>query len=403
MKMMNKVVMTLAGLMLIGASILKIQEMLNLPIPGWKEKGLWESYEFFLVQIPLELSLGIWLVSGLFRKAAWLVGTLAFLGFIGVTAYKMYIGAESCGCFGQVHVKPWITLSFIDIPFFLLLALWRPGKEYKLLPPPWPNVYHAIVFAVPIFATLIFAAPAMVAFKPTQITPDKIDTPRPPIIIKQPIPCSRPHADDPEYIKKLTETIRKEVESQLAQTQVTGPENAPQTTPAKTEPNNPVEVVIPVPQPDPNTTPVEPVTQDVNTPPAQEVKLSAWLDYIDIADQLKQGIVVVLMYHHDCPTCATMVPKYDQYYRKMKELGDESMTLAYVAIPPYSDKGPIPADTLCLKGKLKEKEKKDEIWAITSPYVIALLDGQLIKEWKQGTAPEPETLMDDIDKVFSQQ
>ena len=47
--------------------------------------------------------------------------------------------------------------------------------------------------------------------------------------------------------------------------------------------------------------------------------------------------------------------------------------------------------------------KKDEIWAITSPYVIALLDGQLIKEWKQGTAPEPETLMDEIDKVFSQQ
>jgi hypothetical protein len=399
MKTMNKVVMTLAGLLLIVASIMKIHQLLNEPIHGWKEGGFWESYEFFLVQIPLELSLGLWLVSGLFRKAAWLVGTLAYLGFIGVTAYKMYTGEESCGCFGLTKVEPWITLSFIDIPFFLLLAIWRPGKDYKLLPPPWPNVYHAIVFAVPIFATLIFAVPAMVAFKPIQITPDKIDTPRPPIIIKQPIPCSRSHADDPEYIKKLTETIRKEVESQLAQTQVTVPKNTTKTIPDKPEPNIPVKVVIPVPQPDPNTKPVEPITPVQNT----EVKLSPWLEQIDIGDQLKQGIVVVLMYHHDCPTCATMVPKYDQYYRKMKELGDDSMTLAYIAIPPYSDKGPIPADTLCLKGKLKEKETKGEIWAITSPYVIALLDGQLIKEWKQGTAPEPETLMDEIDKVFSQQ
>ncbi|MEN6306476.1 MAG: MauE/DoxX family redox-associated membrane protein [Anaerohalosphaeraceae bacterium] len=391
MKTMNKVVMTLAGLLLIVASILKIHEMLTLPIPGWKEGGPWESYEFFLVQIPLELSLGIWLVSGLFRKAAWLVGTLCFLGFIGVTAYKMYIGAESCGCFGQVHVKPWITLSFIDIPFFLLLAIWWPGKDYKLLPPPWPNVFHAIVFAAPIFATLIFAAPAMVAFKPIQIKPGDIDKVKVKYIVK---PCDRPHADDPEYIKKLTDTIRKEVESQLAQTQVTVPENTTETTPDKTEPNK-IEITIPIPQPDPNTKPVEPVTPVPNT----EVKLSAWLDQIDIADQLKQGIVVVLMYHHDCPTCATMVPKYDQYYSKMKELGDDSMTLAYIAIPPYSDKGPIPADTLCLKGKLKEKETKGEIWAITSPYVIALINGEMVKEWKQGTAPEPETLMDEI---FSQ-
>ncbi|MBN2513122.1 MAG: hypothetical protein JXB18_09315 [Sedimentisphaerales bacterium] len=396
MKTMNRIIMTLAGLMLIIASIMKFHQLLTEPILGWKEGGLWESYEFFLVQIPLELSLGIWLVSGLFRKAAWLVGTLSFLGFIVITAYKMHIGDESCGCFGQVHVRPWITLSFIDIPFFLLLVIWRPGKDYKLLPPPWPNVYHAIVFAVPIFATLIFAAPAMVAFKPIQITPDKIDKPTVKYIYK---PCNRPHADDPEYVKKLTETIRKEVESQLAQTQVNVPENTTETTPAKTEPNNPVEVVIPVPQTDPNIQPVEPVTPEANTPPAQEVKLSAWLEQIDIADQLKEGIVIVLMYHHDCPTCATMVPKYDQYYRKMKELGDESLTFAYIAIPPYSDKGPIPADTPCLKGKLKEKEEKDEIWAITSPYVIALINGELVKEWKQGTAPEPETIMDDI---FSQ-
>jgi hypothetical protein len=50
------------------------------------------------------------MVSGLFRKAAWIAGTLAYLGFIFVTLFKVIIGAESCGCFGQVHVNPWITL-----------------------------------------------------------------------------------------------------------------------------------------------------------------------------------------------------------------------------------------------------------------------------------------------------
>jgi hypothetical protein len=322
MKIANKIVMTLAGLFLILASILKIHELLVVCIPGWREHGIWESYEFMLVQVPLELCLGIWLVSGLFRKAAWLAGALAFFGFIFVTLYKGVIGAESCGCFGQIHVNPWLTLGLIDIPMFILLVLNRPGGDYKLFPPPWPNTFHAIVFAAPIFAVLIFTAPMLVAFKPICIRPDESVKP----VIKHP----------------------------------------------------------PVKPADPNAAPV------IN----KQADLWSWLQYIDIADQLKDGMVVVLMYHHDCPTCATMVPKYDQYFRKMKESGDNSMKIAFLAVPPYSEKGPVPADTVCLRGKLIEKG--DQKFAITSPYVVALIDGQLIKTWKQGTAPEPDKIMDEL-------
>src|SRR3989339_147156 len=127
----NKIVMMLAGLLLIIASILKAHQILTTPI---LTKGFWESWEFLLIQIPLEFGLGVWLVSGLFRRAAWLAGAVADFGFIFFTIQKILIGAESCGCFGQVHVNPWVTLFTIDIPFFLALLIFRPKGE-KLLGP----------------------------------------------------------------------------------------------------------------------------------------------------------------------------------------------------------------------------------------------------------------------------
>jgi hypothetical protein len=316
------------------------------------------------VQLPLELSLGIWLISGLFRKAAWLAGTLAFFGFIFVTLYKGITGAESCGCFGQIHVNPWATLGLIDIPMFLLLAINRPGREYRLLPPPWPNTFYAIIVAIPIFIGLIFVAPLLVAFRSDCVKPGDLNTQNPVVITKY------------VYVKQ-----------------------------SAAEPNTPpVTEVLPALLPvDSNSKPVEPNTQQLNGGETQQIppiQLSSWLEYIDIADQLKQGIVVILMYHHDCPTCATMVPKYDQYYRMMRQQQDDSMTFAFIAIPPYEEKGPVPADTLCLQGRLKERTD-GKLWAITSPYVIALVDGQQVKSWKEGTAPQPETLFDGISAVLS--
>jgi hypothetical protein len=348
MKIANKIVMTLAGLVLIAASILKIHEMLVVCIPGWREHGVWESWEFTLLQIPIELCLGLWLISGLFRKAAWLAGTLAYCGFIFVTLYKGMAGAESCGCFGQIHVNPWITLGLIDVPMFIVLLMNRPGDDYKLLPPPWPNIWHALIFAAPIFGVLIFFGPLLVAFKPVCIKPD--DAAKVVIVYKDKI----------VYRDRMT-----------------------------TEPN-----ITPVTNPD-----IKPDVTPIAT--TQQAELWSWLQYIDIADQLKEGVVVVLIYHHDCPICATMVPRYDQYYKKMKELGDESMKIAFVAVPPYGDKGPVPADTICLRGKLTEKDEQK--FAIMSPYVVALFNGQLVKTWKQGTAPEPDKIMNEIDEVLAQQ
>jgi thiol-disulfide isomerase/thioredoxin len=158
--------MWIAGIFLIGASILKIHQLVTEPIIS---KGLWESWEFFLIQIPLELGLGIWLVCGLFRKAGWLLGLIAFGGFIGITLYKSLSGAESCGCFGVVKVNPWITLTVVDIPIFLLLAIFRP-KGLKLFPPPWPKAAHFFAIAIPTFILLPAIEYVLITNKPPMVS-----------------------------------------------------------------------------------------------------------------------------------------------------------------------------------------------------------------------------------------
>ena len=117
------------------------------------------------------------LLSGLFRKAGWLLSLLAFAGFIGITISKWWTGAASCGCFGIVHVKPWITLTAIDIPLFVLLALFRPKGE-RLLPPPWPSVKHFFGVAIPTFFILGTIVPVLVFNKPLDIT-DKYEVIKP--------------------------------------------------------------------------------------------------------------------------------------------------------------------------------------------------------------------------------
>ena len=77
--------MVVVGLVLIAATVLKIHQLLTEPIIS---KGFWESWEFFLIQIPLELGLGVWLISGLFKKAGWLTAVIAFAGFTVVTLQK---------------------------------------------------------------------------------------------------------------------------------------------------------------------------------------------------------------------------------------------------------------------------------------------------------------------------
>jgi hypothetical protein len=64
----------------------------------------------------LELALSVWLLSGLFKKGAWLAALVCFSFVSMITHYKAVTGAASCGCFGSVQANPWITLFTIGLP-----------------------------------------------------------------------------------------------------------------------------------------------------------------------------------------------------------------------------------------------------------------------------------------------
>ncbi len=88
-------------------------------------------YGFLIFQVEFELALGIWLLSGLFRRAAWLAALGCFGLFCGVTLYKALAGFDSCGCFGRVQVSPWVTLLAVDVPAAALLGIFRPRLDWR--------------------------------------------------------------------------------------------------------------------------------------------------------------------------------------------------------------------------------------------------------------------------------
>lgn len=101
----------------------KGHELLTVPVAN---KDLWTWRPFLIFQVEFELALGIWLLSGVFKRLAWLGALACFSLFCSVTLYKALVGAASCGCFGTVHVNPWITLFAVDLPAVVILGLLRP-------------------------------------------------------------------------------------------------------------------------------------------------------------------------------------------------------------------------------------------------------------------------------------
>lgn len=80
-----------------------------------------QTPDFQLALIGFEVSLGLWLVSGALPAAARRVAVGCFSVFACYTFYEAIAGKSDCGCFGQVHVKPWYTF-ILDVSLVLMLA-----------------------------------------------------------------------------------------------------------------------------------------------------------------------------------------------------------------------------------------------------------------------------------------
>jgi len=123
MKTANDIVLKALGALLIIAGALKGWQLLTEPVAN---NSIWTWRPFMVLHVDFELALGIWLLSGLFKKAAWLAVLICFSLFSFITLYKGLSGAESCGCFGTVDVNPWLTLFAIDTPSVIGLLIFRP-------------------------------------------------------------------------------------------------------------------------------------------------------------------------------------------------------------------------------------------------------------------------------------
>jgi len=304
-------VLRILGLLLLTAAVLKGHELLTVPVAN---RGLWTWRPFLIFQAECELALGLWLLSGLFKRLAWLATLLCFGLFCCVTLYKSLTGAASCGCFGTVHVNPWLTLSAIDLPAVVALTLFRP----------------------PLSSTLVLS-----------------------FLRRQ------------ESISGTLGSLLKPMPSlpRFAATAASGLVLLGLTTPILAL-NEPALVTS---------------RYEVLEPEMWVGKELPILEYIDIADQLKQGTWLVVLYQHDCPHCREAIPKYRPMTRRWGKEG-VAIRMAFIEIPPYG-RALFPVDSGYTLGRLADVKE----WFAMTPVTALLVEGKVKATWEE-SVPEVESI-----------
>ena len=145
------------------------------------------------------------------------------------------------------------------------------------------------------------------------------------------------------------------------------------------------------------TTPILAPNEPANTTSSYEVlEPETWvgkelpiLEYIDIADSLRTGNWVILLYHYDCPDCTEAIPKYEQMARDLAGNGD-FLRIALIEMPPY---GPpvVASGSPCTLGRLANTKE----WFVTTPAVALLTDGTVKQAW-EAKAPDFNAILSEI-------
>ena len=276
--------------------------------------------------------LGIWLFSGVFKPLAWLAGLACFSLFCCVTLYKALSGAASCGCFGTVHVDPWITLFAVDLPAATVLAFLRPPGVFIALGCVWTvaiRVFRLSWRSVGRSHSHVSTIPRR-ALAPLMSTRALITTAAVAIIMGISTPILALN-------KPAQATAKYEV----------------------LEPETWVGRELPV------------------------------LEYIDIAETLRTGTWLVLLYHYDCPDCGWAIPMYEQMARDL-EGNEDFLRIALIAVPP-SGRGPVSLDSPCTLGRLADVKQ----WFVTTPAVGLICGGRVLASWEAG-APDFEEVLTEM-------
>jgi hypothetical protein len=151
---LSEVTLFLVGVLLLGFGSLKIYGLQTNPIPrfGWFARP---EVQFLAGQ--WEILLGIWLVTGCSRLAAWLATLTTFCAFASLSAYLGWNGIANCGCFGTFKSSPWTAFG-LDLAIIVSLALIGPPKPQFCAIEANPRMLTLIPrgASIPIFTVLLF-------------------------------------------------------------------------------------------------------------------------------------------------------------------------------------------------------------------------------------------------------
>ncbi|NIT55627.1 MAG: hypothetical protein GWN00_05125 [Aliifodinibius sp.] len=301
----------LLGILLLTTAVLKGWQLLTEPVTN---EDIWSYRPFLILTVEFEIAFGIWLLSGLFKKAAWLAALTCFSLFSFITLYKGLSGAESCGCFGTVHVNPWLTLFAIDLPAVIALSIFRQVLSFKCKRKSIRTMIQECITPLPSISR--FATTTCFAV----------------LILCVTTPISA--FNEPAKITASYEVL---------------------------EPETWVSKKLPI------------------------------LEHIDIADSLKKGNWLILLYHHDCPDCAVAIPKYEKMARDFAG-NEDFLLIALIEMPPYGQ-GQVSRNSHCALGRLADTKE----WFVTTPAVALLKDSRVISAWEE-KAPDMDTILNNMAK-----
>ena len=144
LRIASNIILRILGIAFITSAVSNSWRLLNIPDLN---KAI-DTYRLFLIlAAEIKFTLGIWLLSGLFKKATWLSALLYFAFLSLITLYKCITGVKFCICLGSIHLSPFFALCGIYLPIVIVLFLFRPrGLKLFTLPESMPCFYGTVCF-----------------------------------------------------------------------------------------------------------------------------------------------------------------------------------------------------------------------------------------------------------------
>lgn len=130
-----------AGVLLLFAAGAKARQIAANPA-AYGAADLLKTVE--LAWLPLEATIGLWLLTNWRGRLARRIGTLVFLLFTLISGYKWHSQAASCGCFGEIDVPP-SAMVVLDSCMTVLLFV---AARLSLRPQPASRRWFATAMAL---------------------------------------------------------------------------------------------------------------------------------------------------------------------------------------------------------------------------------------------------------------